>query len=223
METLELNKVHSKDVIKSINFSQQDIINNIIKLHIPSGEIDCDPCFSKGVFYKNGKVKEPKYKFDIEPQREDVIKCDCKNLPLNNDSINSLIFDPPFLCSIGPSLKNSKPGSNLMHKRFSSFFSMPELWKFYEDSMKEFYRILNDNGILIFKCQDTVSGGINYFSHYLIMKKAIEIGYYPKDMFVLLAKSRMSSPNHKNQQHARKFHCYFLVFQKTKCKVNYNL
>ena len=235
METLEKYIVENRgeshsdkitdktNVIKTINFNQQDLINDVIKLHIPSGQIDCDPCFSKGVFYKNGKVKIPPFRYDIEPQLDSVEKCDCRKLPLKDNSINSLMYDPPFVVSVGPSLTNSKPGSNLTHKRFSSSFSIPELWKLYEDSIKEFYRILDDKGILIVKCMDTVSGGINYFSHTYIMNKAYEIGFYPKDLFILLAKSRMSSPNHKNQKHGRKFHSYFLVFQKTKCKVNYNL
>ena len=96
---------------------------------------------------------------------------------------------------MGPSLTNSKPGSNLTHKRFSSSFSIPELWKLYEDSMKEFYRILDDKGILIFKAMDTVSGGVNYFSHYYIMKKAIEIGFYPKDLFILGKAMRIAKEN----------------------------
>ena len=47
---------------------------------------------------------------------------------------------------------------------------------------------------------------------------AIKLGLYHKDLFVLLAKSRLIGGNHKNQFHARKFHSYFLVFQKIKNK-----
>ena len=50
---------------------------------------------------------------------------------------------------------------------------------------------------------------------------ALNFGYYPKDKFILLAKNRIMSPNMKNQQHARKFHSYFLVFIKQKSLVNY--
>ena len=84
-----------KKIIKTINFNQQDLINDIIKLHIPSGQIDCDVTYSKGVFYKNGKVKIPSFRYDIEPQLDSVQKCDCRNLPLKDNSINSLMYDPP--------------------------------------------------------------------------------------------------------------------------------
>ena len=83
-------EIIKKDIIKTINFNQQDLINDIIKLHVPSGQIDCDPCFSKGVFYKNGKVKIPIFRYDIEPQLLSVEKCDCRNLPLKDNSINSV-------------------------------------------------------------------------------------------------------------------------------------
>jgi hypothetical protein len=47
--------------------------------------------------------------------------------------------------------------------------------------------------------------------------------FYPKDMFVLLAKMRINSFGGRwtRQIHARKYHSYFWVFQKTKPKVNY--
>ena len=82
--------------------------------------------------------------------------------------------------------------------------------------MEEFYRILEPNGTLIIKCQDTVSSGKNWFSHLYIMNEAERIGFYNKDLFILLAKNRIIGHNHSNQQHARKFHSYFIVLKKQK-------
>lgn len=211
------------DIIKSINYNQTDIINNIINLHLKNKEIDCDPTYSKGVFYKKNNIKPPKLKFDLYPQIEGVEKCDSINLPLIDNSLNSIMFDPPFVISKGPSLKNSKKGSNIISNRFSSFETVDKLWNYYKYSLKEFYRILDDGGVLIFKCQDTVSGGKNYFSHIFIMNEAVKLGYYPKDLFVLLAKSRLISGNMKNQKHARKFHSYFWVFEKRKVNIPYEI
>jgi len=210
-------------IIKSISYDQIEIIKNIIDLHIESGVIDCDPTYSTGVFYKKSKIEPPKYKFDLYPQSDDVIESNSMNLPLDDESLDSIMFDPPFVVSKGPSLKNPKKGSNLISSRFSSYESIPLLWNFYKNSLEEFYRLLKPKGMLIFKCQDTVSGGKNYFSHNFVMNKALEIGFYPKDLFVLMAKSRMISGNMKNQQHARKFHSYFWVFQKKQVNVPYDI
>ena len=54
--------------------------------------------------------------------------------------------------------------------------------------------------------------------------KSVILGSYPsdyKDLFILLAKNRLICVTHHKQQHDRKFHSYFWVFLKSKCKVLY--
>lgn len=206
-------------IISSINYDQHEIIQNIIDLHIPSKIIDCDPTYSIGNFYKKGLIS-PKYKFDKFPQLSGVIEATSDNLPLENESINSIIFDPPFVIG-GATYKKSKKGSCIISKRFTQFISFEELKTMYGNSLKEFYRILKDGGVVIFKCQDCVSSAKQYFSHTWIMYEALKYKFYPKDLFILLAKNRLMDG--RKQQHARKFHSYFWVFKKEHCKVDYRL
>lgn len=91
----------------------------------------------------------------------------------------------------------------------------------YRDMLKEAYRILKAKGILIFKCQDKVSSGRQYMSHVFVMNEAVKLGFYPKDLFILTAKSRLVADWQRNQKHARKFHCYFWVFQKNGREIKY--
>ena len=204
-------------MIKSLSFNQQEIIQNIISLYIPSKQIDLDPTYSKGIFYKNSPFPAPELKFDLYPQVEGVIQADCRNLPLDNQSINSIMFDPPFLATTGPSL-NSSQNNNLINKRFGVYHNEQALHQMYWDSLKEFWRILKPEGILIFKCQDKVSSGKQYMTHVYTMNMAEEIGFYTLDLFVLGVESRLVADWQMNQKHARKFHSYFLVFQKPKNK-----
>lgn len=206
-------------MIKSISYNQEEIIKNILELHCDGQDIECDPTYSKGVFYKN--INKPKYKFDLFPQTEDTIQSDCTNLPLEDNSINILMFDPPFVIGSGPSLTNNIEGQSIIQKRFSGFKSGEELWDFYKRSLIEFSRIINDDGTLIFKCQDVVGCGKQWLSHIYIIQEALKLGFYPKDLFVLNAKARLISGKIKKQQHARKYHSYFIVFKKQKTKVNY--
>lgn len=200
-------------MIKSINYDQQKIINDILSLYSPQG-IDVDVCYSKGVFYKNNVVKEPRLKFDLFPQTPDTIDCDCRELPLGTNSISCLMFDPPFLATKGKSLTENK-NNNFINKRFGVYSTEQELWEFYQDSMKEFYRVLKPKGILIFKCQDKVSGGKQIIMHNKIINQAEKIGFICEDLFVLLAKNRLvANWQVKNQKHSRKFHSYFLVLKK---------
>ena len=160
------------------------------------------------------------HRFDILPYSDTVIYADCRNLPLDNCSLNCIMFDPPFLATTVKSLKEEN--GNIINKRFGVYSNEKELHQFYIDSMKEFYRILKDKGILIFKCQDKVSSGKQYMSHVFIMNEAVKLGFYPKDLFILLAKSRIVADwQLKNQKNARKFHSYFWVFQKCDTQIQY--
>lgn len=209
------------ELIKSISYDQSEIIKWILELHVPLKQIDCDPTYSIGNFYKNTGVDEPTYKFDINPQVEGVKYGDSRHLPLIDSSINCMMFDPPFLATTGKSLTESKD-NNIINKRFGVYSSEHELHQFYVDSLKEAHRILKDKGILIFKCQDKISSGKQYMSHCFIYNEAVKIGFYPKDLFVLLAKNRLVADwQLKNQKNARKFHSYFWVFEKTNKRIMY--
>ena len=211
--------IHQQQIIKTISFDEQEIIKWILKLHCKT-QIELDPTYSKGNFYK-GNFDEPKYKFDLYPQRSDVVEANAENLPLDKNSITTMIFDPPFLATKGQSLKIDDD-SNKITKRFGNYPTEKELHKFYMNALKEFYRVLKKDGILIFKCQDKVSGGTQYFSHNFIINEANKLGFYCKDMFILLARHRIIADwQTRGQKNARKFHSYFLVFEKSNKKVNY--
>ena len=208
-------------MIKSISYNQYEIIKSILELHVASHKIDCDSTYSIGNFYKNTGVGVPAYKFDIIPQAEGVEYGDSRALPLEDNSIGCLMFDPPFLATTGKSLQKGN-NNNIINKRFGVYPSEKELHQFYIDSIKESYRVLKDKGILIFKCQDKVSGGKQYMSHVFVMNEAVKAGFYPKDLFILLAKNRLVADwQVRNQKHARKFHSYFWVFEKNKKIVEY--
>lgn len=207
-------------MVRTTSYDQAEILQNILKLHVPDGVIDCDPCYSKGNFYENTGITAPRYRFDIEPQSEDVVFADCRNLPLADNSLNCIMFDPPFLATTGKSLYSNE--GNVITRRFGVYPTEKELHQFYADSMREFYRILRKNGILIVKCQDKVSSGLQYMSHVFMMNQAVELGFYPKDLFILLSENRIYAKwQTENQRHARKYHCYYWVFQKNSTVVHY--
>lgn len=196
--------------ITSINFNEQNIIKDILKLHCGGNYIECDPCFSTGQFYSKGLPK-PIYIFDKYPQTNDTIQAESHNLPLENNSINVIMFDPPFIIT-GDTFGKAKKGSCIIAKRFNGFKNWNELQTMYKNSLIEFKRILKPNGIIIFKCQDFASSGKQFFTHVWILNEAEKLGFYSKDLFILLAKNRIIDG--RKQKHARKFHSYFWVFEK---------
>lgn len=208
------------ELVKSIGYDQSEIIRNILKLHVLEGKIDCDPTFSTGAFYSGTGIELPQYRFDISPQRSDVEKADARNLPLADSSISCMMLDPPFLATKGKSLTTNN--GNIINRRFGVYPDEKSLHRCYVDMLDEAYRVLKSDGILIFKCQDKVSSGRQYMSHVFIMNEAVRIGFYPKDLFILIAKSRLVADwQKKNQRNSRKFHSYFWVFQKTDRRIEY--
>ena len=90
---------------------------------------DLDCTYSKGVFYKT--LQQSKLKSDIEPICDDVIKSDCRNLEfVENNSLNSVVFDPPFLFRNRKSANNNK-----ICERFSYFRSFDDLIEMYRSSI----------------------------------------------------------------------------------------
>lgn len=192
-------------MIKSVYETDTEILHGISELYLQGNNFDLDPTYSKGNFYKT--FAEPKYKSDLLPQVDEVVQSDCRELWLENNSINSICFDPPFLFRNRPSVNN-----DVNCKRFSYFKTFEELLSMYEESLIEFYRVLNKKGILAFKCQD-MTDDKTYFTHVEVLRLAEKTGFKVRDLFILVAKNRIYHSETK-QRHARKFHSYWYVIQK---------
>ena len=195
-------------IIKSISYSNTEILNAINKLYLDLRGFDLDPTYSKGNFYKN--FPEPKYKSDLIPQVFGVKKECSTQLGFKDNYLNSICFDPPFLIGYG----NCKANKNISALRFGIFKYYKDVLNYYEKSIIEFKRILKPKGILAFKTQDySVSANKAYFLHNDVYNLCIKHNFIGLDLFVLLAKARIFNPN-LTQRHSRKFHCYWYVFKK---------
>ena len=205
--------------VRSVYSNNHDVIKNIMELYkIDQFDLDCT--YSRGLFWKD--LPGPKIKTDLAPVTKDTIQADSEKLPFADDQMKSIMYDPPFVIS-GKLYKENKEGSSVIAKRFEGYTTYEKLTKNYYESLKELYRITAPGGFVVMKCQDTVSGGKNHFTHAMVMSMAMKIGFYPKDLFILLAKMRINSFGGKwnTQHHARKYHSYFWVFEKTTPKVKY--
>lgn len=223
------------DVIKSIGYNQHEILYNIMQLHNDGKSFDCDMTYSKGNFYgtfnitnSNGEtilleIPQPKYKFDVFPQVDGVDKIEPLGpLPLEDNSIESMVIDLPFVISVGPSLDTpdydedgNRVKNNVISRRFACYYPVAELLNSYKHWLEEAYRVLKEDGILVFKTQPTITAKHMLHTPYYSRLIAESLGFDSYDEFILLAKQRLVSGKIKKQQHARSFHSYFLVFKKS--------
>ena len=82
----------NKEIVRSVSDSNTEIIRWIMALYCPNG-FDLDPTYSCGNFYKS--IKEPKFKMDL--CEDGVLKADATELPIKDNTLNSIMFDPPFV------------------------------------------------------------------------------------------------------------------------------
>lgn len=196
-----------KEVIKSVQYSDWETLTHIKNLYLNGENFDLDPCFSTGKFYKN--IEEPRYKFDKIPQRNDVTENDILNgLPIENNFLNGIVFDPPFVFGNHGKIKTST-----MAKRFTIFESWIDLENMYRKSLTEFYRILKYKGIVAFKCQD-FTDKITTLTHCHVHNWAIETGFKTEDLFILVFTGGRIWNSKLKQRHARKYHSYWFVLRK---------
>jgi hypothetical protein len=195
---------HPRRVVKTAYFDEKDLINDLMWLHNSAQPFDVDPTYSTGRFWQG--LPEPVYKFDLSPQLPEVNQSDCRNLPFESGQVGSIMFDPPFITE-GTSKSKIK-------QRFTAFQSLDELKQMYSESLKEFYRILRPNGLLVFKCQDITYYHKQFLTHVWLINVATQIGFYSKDLFILIRDNVLLGAHIKKQQHARKTHSYFVVLKK---------
>lgn len=200
-----------------------DVFPQILSLHVPPGSTVADVTWGKGVFWR-----------DVDPAAYRVLPSDismgvdCRALPYEDSSIDCVVLDPPYMEGFYRAESNHKAGAG-SHRSFAEAYSngtevntkyvgtyrwQESVTEMYIDASVEAYRVLKTQGVFIVKCQDAVSANRQWLTHVDILNACREIGFTPKDLFVVVRTGKPGISKLHNQVHARKNHSYFLVFTK---------
>lgn len=200
-----------------------DVFPQILKLHVPEGSTVADVTWGKGVFWNNVDTK----KYNLLPS-DIAIGVDCRDLPYEDESIDCVVLDPPYMEGFYRESREHKAG-NGTHKSFAAAYSNgtevsakykgTRNWHgavtdMYIDASREAYRVLRKKRVLIVKCQDAVSAGLQWMTHVEIINECEQMGFYTKDLFVVVRTEKPAVSRMRKQVHARKNHSYFIVFVK---------
>lgn len=212
--------VSTSDVLVSAHIGiNTDLFPQILALHVPPGAVVADVTYGKGIFWK--KVPRGLYKL----KATDIgTGADCRDLPYPDGSIDCVVLDPPYMEGLHRQTTSHMAGWG-SHVAFRNAYSNG---KPQENSLKwhaavtdlyfrageEARRVLRDNGVFIVKCQDEVSANRQYLTHVELINRYESIGFYTKDLFVLVRNNKPGVSRLKKQVHARKNHSYFLIFVK---------
>ena len=214
--------VSTSDVLLSAHVGgNADIFPQILALHVPIGSVIADVTWGKGVFWT--KVSRR----DYELKATDIaMGVDLRDLPYKDGSVDCVVLDPPYMEGLFRRSTEHMAGSG-SHSAFREHYSNgtatsdgpkwhAAVLDLYVRGGREAYRVLREEGVLIVKCQDEVSANTQWLTHVEIIDEYKRIGFYTKDLFVVVRPNRPVVSRLKKQVHARKNHSYFLVFIKTR-------
>lgn len=194
-------------MITTVCADQGEILSNIAKLHNNSQPFQVDLTWGKGGFWRGSAAfLAPAIRMDLLPTDRVNLIADVRALPFQKFSIDSMVFDPPFIHAPGK--------ASVMGQRFSGYPRQADLGRLYHLALESAWFSLKPGGLLVFKCQDIVESGKQVWNHWKIMTAAFSLDFTLEDLFVLTRRSVIVGHNHHGrQQHARKSHSYFLVFR----------
>jgi hypothetical protein len=193
----------------------------ILALHVPPGATIADVTYGQGVFWR--QVPPGRYRLLASDLATGT---DCRALPHAAASLDALVLDPPYMEGLLRPKAETRGGQG-SHGALRTFYDSggggagpgggrwhQAVLDLYLDAAREARRVLRDHGILIVKCQDEVSANRQELTHVQIVCGLAALGFYARDLFVLVRSNAPGIARLLRQVHARKNHSYFLVFQK---------
>lgn len=189
-----------------------DMFPSILKLYVPMGSMVADVTFGRGVFWNN--VPPDAYKLLATDIKKGV---DSQKLPYEKDSLDCVVFDPPYMHTPGGT-------AHVGHQNFERYYKNngdnrtklkyhEAVLDLYFRSAAEASRVLKTGGIYIVKCQDEVCACKQRLTHVEIINHLTPT-FLAEDIFVLVRTGKPGVSRMIRQVHARKNHSYFLVFRK---------
>lgn len=214
--------VASTDVVVSSHLDDNSgVFPKLLRLHVAPGSTVADLTFGRGVFWR----KVPKGQYNLLPC-DLKLGSDWKRLEYGDSSLDAVVFDPPYMEGLYRKTKPAMAGSGT-HRAFRDAYSNGALHtdakqRKYHDAVLEAYlsvmpevrRVLKPGGKFIVKCQDEVSANRQKLTHVELIWAYEAQGFYCKDLFVVMRRNVPVIARLLKQEHARKNHSYFLVFQR---------
>lgn len=207
-------------VVSVVHGDNADLIEEVSRLYLQPEMVVADVTFGMGAFWTRADTDEfYLLASDIDPSKEEwlakkklrgiFIEADFTALPYEDESVDIVVLDPPYIHSPGKHMTDARYGNSATTKGMYH----ADIMDLYRDGMGEAMRVLKPGGFLWVKCKDQVMSSTQQWSHIDLFHIADRLGMYQRDLFVLVPTSRTSMGRWKTQFHARKVHSYLLVFE----------
>lgn len=199
------------------NGEDSDLLNLLLEFYpktVPQRILDAT--VNGGRFWRGSRWSH--IGMDIDAQHHPILVGDNMQAPFRKSVFDVVVYDPPhvpnqgkdrqkdFVKRFGLGMKSaSEHGYNFSH--------------LYKAFAKEAFRILKPDGLLLCKITDYIHNHRYQWAHIEMIQSAIEAGLTPCDCIVKIRKGPIVDPKWKIAHHARRQHCYWLVFRNSaKCE-----
>lgn len=155
---------------------------------------------------------------DIDPRHRPAVVADNTRLPFADHSFDVVVYDPPHVPNQG------RDRSKDFTTRFGLVLRAPAATGYnfshlYPPFVRAAYRVLVPEGLLLCKIADYVHGHRYQWAHVELLTAAVAAGFTACDCIIKVRKGPITDPRWKTAHHARRRHCYWLVFRKSsKCE-----
>jgi SAM-dependent methyltransferase len=151
---------------------------------------------------------------DVNPKFRPNVVADNRQMPFRDKCFDVVVYDPPHIPNQGKDRQkdfNTRFGLVLTSLAVNGY----NFTYLYPPFVREAYRVLKPEGILLCKIADYIHGHRFQWAHVELMKAAEPIGFTACDCIVKVRKGPIVDPRWKKAHHARRHHCYWLVFRKS--------
>ncbi len=176
-------------------------------------ELILDATVNEGRFWRG--INRPVIGLDLDSRYRPTVVGDSLVLPFQDAVFDVVVYDPPHVPNHGRErLKdfNVRFGVRVKSGRDTDY----KLSFMFPDFATEAFRVLKPDGILLSKISDYIHNHRYQWAHIDLIHAAEAAGLMPCDCIIKVRKGPIIDPKWKAAYHARRRHCYWLVFRKSK-------
>lgn len=191
-------------ILSAISGNNAELLESVAALWISPTDRVVDVTYGNGVFWKN----LPNIK--VEGTDLGIDGTDCRSLPYEDESVDVLVFDPPYQPVHGQPDRSFGVGRSYRLNSETPLQTISQVMNLYQEGLNEASRVVRKGGRVLVKTQDLTYNHRLHLAHLDVLQRMVVAGFDLADMFVLLNRSRMPQPT-KRQQRAHRAHSYLLV------------
>jgi SAM-dependent methyltransferase len=163
-------------------------------------------------FWRNSD--RPVIGLDIDPQHKPTIVADNAAMPIASATFDVVVYDPPHIPNQG------RDRSKDFNTRFGLGARSPKEHGYtfahtYPAFLREAWRVLRNEGILLCKIADYVHNHQYQWAHVELIDAARRASFIACDCIIKVRNGPILDPRWKVAHHTRRQHCYWLVFRKS--------